>query len=370
MQEQILRRQQDAMATFGLDALIAYSTDNVAYSAGYTVPSQHLGMRHRQFATVCTSAGESAMLLTANEVDEARERSSIHTLHPYDEFNDDPMAVLANLLDGLGLAEATVGIELDAIPAERWEVLRARLPGVRWRAAAGAFAHARMVKTDPEIALLRESAAIAEQAQLDTYPLLEPGMTERDAYRMISDRALELGADDLVMIQVAAGHRSVYSNPSPGDTQLEPGQTVKFDVFLTRSGYLSDTGRSVVIGSASQRQRDTWAQMHDVFDILRDAVRPGITTRHLWDTFVQEFGKRSMQPAMRFLGHGLGLSLHEEPFLAAHTDTVLEPGMVFAIEPVFVDDGHGYHLEDNILVTKDGHENLTKNFPRELVVCG
>jgi Xaa-Pro dipeptidase len=365
----VMARQQKAMREFGLDALVAYSQDNVAYSAGYTVASQALGMRNRQFATVCTSDGNSAMLLTANEVDEARDRSSIDRLQPYDEFSDDPMAVLADVLADLGLADAVVGVELDAFPADRWEDLRRLTPKAQWRPAAAAFAHARMVKTEHEIALLRESAHIAVRAQMDVYPELGPGTTEREAYHKVAGRALELGADKIVMIQVAAGERSVYSNPSPSDIPFVAGQLVKFDVFVTKAGYLSDTGRSVVVGTASQRQRRTWAHMQDVFDVIRDTIRPGVSTRQLWDVFVREFGARSMEPAIRFLGHGLGLSLHEEPFIAAHSDTLLEPGMVFAVEPIFVDGRNGYHVEDILLVTEDGYENLTPQFPRELVEC-
>jgi Xaa-Pro dipeptidase len=66
-----------------------------------------------------------------------------------------------------------------------------------------------------------------------------------------------------------------------------------------------------------------------------------------------------MEPAIRFLGHGLGLSLHEEPFVASHTDVELEAGMVFAIEPGYKADGLGFHLEDNVIVTDDGIENMT-----------
>ena len=78
-----------------------------------------------------------------------------------------------------------------------------------------------------------------------------------------------------------------------------------------------------------------------------------------------------MAPAMRFLGHGLGLSLHEEPFIAAHTDTPLEAGMVFAIEPVYkTDDGMGFHLEDNLIVTATGVENMTARFGPDLIVAG
>ncbi|MHA6797731.1 M24 family metallopeptidase (plasmid) [Pseudonocardia bannensis] len=369
MDREVLARQQIAMREFGLDALVAHSPDNVAYGAGYTVPSQSLGMRNRQFVTVCTSDGQSAMLLTANEVDEARDRSSIERLYPYDEFTEDPMAVLAGMLSDLGITDGAVGIELDAFPADRWQDLQRLTPKVGWRPAAAAFARARMVKTEREIALLRESAGIAVRAQMDAYPQLRPGMTEREAYRLVADRALALGADKIVMIQVAAGERSIYSNPSPGGTPFIAGEPVKFDVFVTKEGYLSDTGRSVVVGSASERQRRTWARMQDVFDVIRETIRPGVSTREVWDVFVREFGARSMAPAIRFLGHGLGLSLHEEPFIAAHSDTVLEPGMVFAVEPIFVDGREGYHLEDNLLVTEDGYENLTPQFGRELVEC-
>lgn len=141
------------------------------------------------------------------------------------------------------------------------------------------------------------------------------------------------------------------------------------DVFVTRDGYLSDTGRSVLIDHATQRQLDTWSKMNDVMDLIRDAVRPGVSTNTLWSLFVIEFERRGLAPAIRFLGHGLGLSLHEEPYIAAHTDAVLEPGMVFAIEPICVDAGNGYHLEDILLVTDTGYENLTPRFSRDLVIC-
>lgn len=369
MDPNIMQRHQVAMEQHGLDAMVAVSTDNVAYGAGYIVPSQALGIRNRKFAVVSTNSGESAMLLTSNEVDEARERSSITDLRPYDEFSDEPMTVLADALRQKGLSDAVIGVELDAFPADQWEALQKALPDARWRPAAPAFSTARMIKTPKEIEHLRKAASIAMAGQLEAHRSFRAGMTEHEAYRLLNEQMLSRGADSVVMIQVAAGERSLYSNPAPGNTPFENGKAVKIDVFVTSQGYLSDTGRSVVIGNSSARQRDVWAKMNDVMSLILDSVRPGVTTRELWDLFVREFERRSLQPAMRFLGHGLGLSLHEEPFVAAHTDTVLEPGMVFAIEPVCADDGNGYHLEDILLVTEDGHENLTPDFPRDLVVC-
>ncbi len=133
MDQHITARHRAAMERHGLDALVAYSKENVAYGAGYTVPSQLLNIRNRQFAVACNRDGKAAMLLTANELQEAQARGTLRDLRPYDEFADDPMAVLAAILRDLGVAEGRIGLEMDAIPADRWEALRQLLP----RAAAG-----------------------------------------------------------------------------------------------------------------------------------------------------------------------------------------------------------------------------------------
>ena len=371
MDAHIAERYKAAMAHHGLDAMVAYSKENVAYGAGYTVPSQLLSIRNRQFAVACNRDGKAAMLLTANELLEAQNRSTLKDLRPYDEFADDPMAVLAGILKDLGVAEGTIGLEMDAIPADRWEALKKQLPRARWEHGAEAFHYARMVKTPAEQDLLRKAARIADMAQAEAHAQVRAGMTEQDLYRLIVDRALAHGAESILMVQVAAAERSTYSNPTPSARKLNRGEIVKIDVFVTVGGYLSDTGRAIVIGESSPQQRDIWAKMQETLAAIHAAIRPGARTSDLWRVFVDTFKKHGMAPVIRFLGHGLGLSLHEEPFIAAHTDMVLEAGMVFAIEPVYkTADGMGYHLEDNVIVTTTGVENLTSRFGSELIVLG
>jgi len=369
--EHIRARQQAAMARYGLDALVAYSRENVAYGTGYTVPSQSLNIRNRQFAVACSRGGRAAMLLTANELPEAAARSTLRDLRPYDEFADDPMAVLAGILRDLGVAEGRIGLEMDAIPADRWEALKRLLPRATWVHGAAAFHHARMLKTPAELDRLRQAARIADAAQAEAHSQVREGMTEQDLYRCIVDRALAHGAEGILMVQVAAGERSAYSNPTPSERKLKHGDVVKIDVFVTVGGYLSDTGRAVVIGEANPKQREIWSRMQETLAALEAMIRPDARTSDLWRVFVESFGRHGMAPALRFLGHGLGLSLHEEPFIAAHTDTALEAGMVVAIEPVYkADDGVGYHLEDNLIVTPTGVENMTSRFGPELIVVG
>jgi Xaa-Pro aminopeptidase len=368
--EHVNTRLRAAMDDRGLDALIAYSKENVAYGVGYTIPSQALGVRNRQFALVVNRDGEAALLLTSNEMTEARERSAVRELRPYDEFNEDPMQVLAGVLEELGVAGGRVGVEMDAMPADRWEALKRTAPGARLEPAGHAFEQARMIKSPAELERLRAACAVADIAQAEAHAQVREGMTEQDVYRIIVDRALAHGADEVLLVQVAAGERSAFSNPAPSTRKLRRGDVVKIDTFVSVGGYLSDTGRAVVVGEASARQRDIWRRMQETLAEVENFIRPGVTAREVWETFVDSFARRDMRPAIRFLGHGLGLSLHEEPFVAAHSDTVLEAGMVLAVEPIFEADGVGYHLEDNLIVTDLGVENMTSQFGPDLITVG
>lgn len=361
-------RLEAAMQRRELGALVAFSKENVAYGVSYVVPSQAYGIRNRQFAFIADRDGNASFLLSSNELREAEKRSAVEDLRPYDEFADDPMTALADLLIERGVAGERIGIELDALPADRWEALKRRLPKADWIAAAPVLDEARSVKTPAELELLRRAAHVAELAQAEAHEKAREGMTEQDVGRFIVDAALKHGADTVLPVQVAAGERSSYSNPAAGPNPLRHGDVVKIDVSLSVSGYYSDTGRAIVVGEASSGQREIWARMHETLATVHEALRPGEPASRVWQTFVESGKRFGMPPAIRFLGHGLGLALHEEPFIAAHSEDVLQAGMVLSVEPIYQDGDIGYHLEDTVVITDNGVENLTSRFSRDLVV--
>jgi Xaa-Pro dipeptidase len=368
MDEFVTKRQRDAMAKFELDALVAFSKENVCYGAEYMVPSQALGLRSRQFAVAANADGDTAMLLTTNERPEAESRSSIHKFYSYDEFTMDPMVSLAGILEDLGVAKGRIGLELDALTADRWEALQRAMPNGKFVPATNAFDEARKVKSPREQALLRKAAGVADLAQLEAHKVIREGMTEQELYRLMVDRALANEAEVVLMVQVAAGERTTFSNPTPSERQLKRGDVVKIDVFVSVGGYLSDTGRAFVVGEATPYQKQVWSRAQETLDVIEDMMRPGVSTQDVWQTFLKTFKKYEMEPAIRFLGHGLGLSLHEEPYIAAHADSVLEAGMVMAVEPIYKDDRFSYHIEDNIMITENGIENFTSRLSRDLIV--
>ena len=310
------------------------------------------------------------MLLTENELAEAKARSSLDDFRPYDEFVGDPMATLATTIRELSGGEARIGLDMDAMPATWWERLRPLFPKAEWVNAADAFHYARRVKSPRELDLLRASARAADTAQLLAHEKFEPGMTERDLFLLLVDGIFSSGGEAITMIQVAAAERSTFSNPTPSDRVIEDGDIVKIDIFATTGGYLSDTGRSVFVGQVSEDHRRIWDAMEETLQSIYEIVRPGVSTADLWQVFVSSFRSYGMEPVIRFLGHGLGLSLHEEPFIAGHTNVELESGMVFAIEPVYKLGDLGFHLEDNVIVTETGFENMTTLIGRGPIVVG
>lgn len=354
----------------GLDAVVAFSKENIAYGIGYMIQSQSLGLRDRQFALVVSRDGASALLLSANEAEEAASRSLVTDLRPYDEFAEDPMGILADAITDLGASSGKIGIEMDAMPADRYLGLKGLLPRAQLVAGSRVFQQARMVKTPMEIDRLRAAARIGDLAQLEAHQQVREGMTEQDLYRVIVDRALANGAERVLLVQVAAGERSVLSNPAPTERTLQHGDIVKIDTFVTVGGYVCDTGRSFVVGEATDRERDIWRRMQDTLQRLHETLRPGRRANEVWDSFVQIFQEHGLEPAIGFLGHGLGLSLHEEPYIAPHSTTVLEEGMVLAVEPIYRTGDLGFHLEDNLIITSSGVENMTFRIGPDLVVAG
>ncbi len=353
-----------------LDAIVGYSMENVAYGLGYTIPSQALNNRDRQFALAVSRDGAAALLLTANEQEEARIRGEIDDLRPYEELTDDPMEVLAGALRDLGGERQRIGIELDVFPVQRFERLREFLPDATFVPARAAFSTRGESRLPARSRSSGRAARIADVAQAGAHAEIQVGMTERDVYRLVVDHALREGADDVLLVQVAASERSALSNPVPTGRELRRGDLLKIDVFVSVGGYLSDTGRWIVVGEATDHHHEVFGRMQDTMDRIHDAIRPGVQAGSVWEVFVERFAHYGMKPAIRFLGHGLGLSLHEDPFVAPNISDRLEPGMVLAVEPIFREGEIGYHFEDNLLVTADGVENLTGRLGREVLVVG
>lgn len=361
MRQAVVERLQIAMRDAGLDAVIAASPENYAYVGGFVVPSHSL-MRWRHAMVVVTADGRTALLTVDMEESTVRSKAADGTdIRVWGEFTDNAMAVLADLLADMGLTNAHIGVEMDFWPAGDFTQLSGEfLPKARFEPANALLDRLRQIKTPEEIDILRQLSRIADRAITDAYGAVRAGMTEMDLAGALTSNVYRYGAEDFRLMIVATGERSEYPNVGPTERVLQPGDLCRVEIFPKIAGYHAGVCRTAVVGEAPDRPREIWRNLSDCTHMLLDRMKPGASAREIYDTFIAKFSALGL-PAIDFVGHGIGVHLHEEPYLGKYGDAELQAGMVLGIEPLVYGRGMGFGLQnkDMVAITEAGCELLS-----------
>ncbi|MBP2151081.1 MULTISPECIES: M24 family metallopeptidase [Xanthobacter] len=366
MREEILSRQAAAMREQGIDAIVSCSPENFAYAAGFVVPSQPL-LRHRHaMAVVSADAALNLFVVDMEESTVVREAPGV-PLTIWKEFSDDAMSVLATMLGGLGLSGGRIGIEMDYLPAGDFARLSAALPGVTFVPAEHLLSRLRQIKTPGEVALLRRLARIADQAIGDTLSALKPGDTELDIAAHLTRNIYELGAEHFKLLITATGERSQLPNVGPTDRKLVRGDVCRVEIFSVIGGYQAGVCRTAYVEEPPPMAEEVWQVMVDCKYRLLDIAKPGADCLEIYNDFVGRLKAHNLPP-ISFVGHGIGLHLHEDPYLGATPllgqpgkSAALEENMVLGFEPLCYRTGYGFGVQnkDLMLITATGSELLS-----------
>jgi Xaa-Pro aminopeptidase len=365
MRAEIVRKQTKAMAD-GLDAIICCSPENFAYTTGFVVPSQPL-IRHRHAMTIVTADGRTALFGVDMEASTIKRRLPDVPTRIWAEFSDDPMLVLADQLNGLGLGRARIGLEMDYLPAGDFARLVAAMPAAKFEHAEPILARLRQIKTPEEIALLRKLSRIADQAITDTLAVVDEGDSEMDIAGHLTRNVYSLGADHFKLLIVATGERSVLPNVGPSERVLKRGDICRVEIFSVINGYQAGVCRTAVVGEAPPMADKIWAHLVECKYEIMEKVKPGASCREIYDAFIAKLARMNLPP-ISFVGHGIGLHLHEDPYLGMTpvlgkpgSDAPLEENMVLGFEPLCYDTGYGFGMQnkDMLLVTGNGSELLS-----------
>jgi Xaa-Pro aminopeptidase len=358
MNRDAVARQRSALAEAGLDALISISPENVIYTTGFGVPSQPL-MRWRHAAAIVTADGRTAMLAIDMEETTVRSDPEITSLRVYKEFVDDPIDKLAELVIELGLERKNIAIELEYLPAKDFLTLQRRLPGAKIVAGDAIFSKLRQIKSPAEIDLLRFLSRITDSAIGETLKSARAGMSENDLAGGLLSRLFAAGAENFKLMIIASGERSQYPNVGPTARVLKPGDLIRMEIFGQKNGYLAGICRTAVVEEATPEQQKIWQNLIECKYLVMDMIKPGASCKAVYRKFLERFGALGFEP-ISFVGHGIGLALHEEPYLGRYGDETLQDGMVVAIEPlVYIPGRFGMQNKDMLVVTKGGCELLS-----------
>jgi ectoine hydrolase len=358
MNRDIVDKCVAAIAEEGLDGLIAMSPENFAYVAGFIVPSQPV-LRWRHAAVVITRDGRTALFTVDMEASTVRSREPEADVRVWEEFAEDAMPVLATLLHDLGLEGGRVGLETDYLPTRDMEILSALVPNVRWEAAHPIFNRLRLIKTPRELELMRRLARITDGAIKEAFEAVHAGDSEMDLAGAVTTGLLRLGADDFKWLILASGERSQYPNVGPTARTLERGDLVRLEVFGMLDGYHAGICRTAVVQEASNEVREIWSNIVACRDLIFEGVRDGASGALIYRGVADRFQALGWEP-MSFVGHGIGLFVHEEPYIGRYHDAAISAGMVLGTEPVLLVPGaYGFQVKDVVAVGDDGCEVLS-----------
>lgn len=273
-------------------------------------------------------------------------------------------AAAAMQLDG-----KTIGVEPRAFRFLEYSLFKQAAPSVTIVAADAVIGPLRMIKDAEEIAATRRAIQLTEQVLADVLEEIKPGQTEREIAGMLSATAMKRGAHGVAFSPlVQVGLSAAFPHGNAGERKLNHGDVLLIDFGYTMDDYPADLTRTVVFGNANDETKRMYAAVKAANAAGRAAAKPGVACQEVDRAcraaivaagYGEYFTHRT--------GHGLGLEGHEPPYIVEGDTTILQPGMMFTIEPgVYIEGVGGVRIEDNVVITADGCESLT-TFERDLI---
>jgi Xaa-Pro aminopeptidase len=270
--------------------------------------------------------------------------------------------------DALGGAPAAVAVT-DAMPALHLLPL-ADVLGVVPVLATDVLRRLRMIKDGAEIDALRKAGAAIDRVHARVPEFLVPGRTEADVAADIAQAIVAEGHSEVAFIIVGSGPHGADPHHECSDRELRAGDVVVVDIGGPYDpGYNSDSTRTYSIGEPDPDVARRYAVLQRAQRAAVEAVRPGVTAEQVDATARDILAAEGLADAfVHRTGHGIGLSVHEEPYIVAGNDLILEEGMAFSVEPgIYFPGQWGARIEDIVIVTADGALPLNHR-PHDLVV--
>jgi len=311
----------------------------------------------------CVSGDNAALLMPALNAEAAKEETDI----PMAVWSDaeGPDAAFRQVLSML-VAEQARKIVLDETMRADFAALVAdALPKAQREFTASTVGYLRMRKDEAEYSLLAKNARMADAAMRAAWAAIEPGVSELEVADVIRAEFRGQGAEPLFSI-VGAGRNGAFPHHRTGPTTLKQGDAVVIDLGGGFGGYSSDITRMAVIGEPPENYGEVHETVETAVRASLAAARPGVLAKE-----VDMAARNAIADAgygdyfVHRTGHGLGVEIHEPPYITSASETVLDEGMVFSIEPgIYLPGRFGVRLEEIVILHADGPEILS-GLPRD-----
>jgi Xaa-Pro dipeptidase len=363
---QRVRRLTESLPAHGLDGVILMPGPNLRYCTGL---SFHLMGRPTLAILI---VGQPPLLLVP-ELERAKaEGNTIGArVNTYGEDTASRQAAFAAAAATLDLARRRIGVEPLRMRWFEERLLEQAAPGVRLESAEPVLEPMRAEKTPDEIAAIERAVAVAQKALEETLTTVRLGMSELELASELSLQLLRAGSETELPFSpiVASGPNTALPHAVPTARPLQAGDLLILDWGATVDGYISDLTRTFAIDHLEAEWKGIHAVVVDANAAGRAAAGPGVACRTIDAAARAVIEAAGYGPAfIHRTGHGIGLEVHEAPYLRGDNPAILKPGMTFTVEPgIYLAGRGGVRVEDNIVITDEGATTLS-TLPRQLQI--
>jgi Xaa-Pro dipeptidase len=362
-QQRILRMKKEILAQ-GLDGLALVPGPNMIYLSGI-----HAHLSERPIVLLLLADADPAIIIPTLEAEKAKiagiPEGNIFHWNDVEGYT----GAFQHACSRLDLSGISIGVESLHMRVLELELLQRYAPGLSIAHAEPVMSALRRVKDETELATMQKAAQVAETAMQNLQPRVQPGLTEKQIAAMLVQELTEAGSDSVAFGPiVSAGPNGASPHAVPTDRPLQNGDLLVIDWGAILDDYPSDITRTYAIGSLEPELAQVYEVVKGANAAARAVARPGATGQDLDSAaraVIEEAGYG--EQFFHRTGHGLGLEVHEPPYIMEGNADPLAVGEVFTIEPgIYLSGRAGVRIEDDIVITGDSHRSLT-TLSRDLV---
>ncbi|WP_153768173.1 aminopeptidase P family protein [Labrenzia sp. CE80] len=351
---------REKMAEEGVDLIVLAPGAHLGWLTGIR---PHADERPLLF---CVTAKDAGFLMPSLEAEDVRRQTDF----PLFEWSDaeGPEGALEKMFETFSIQSARSIVIDEAMRADHAGLIQDRLLNAKRQFGESTLGALRARKDEDEYAKLKRNAQIADRAMQKAWDIMRLGMTELEVAAIVRDCFKEDDAVPLFTI-IGAGGNGAMPHHHTGDTVLKEGDAVVMDIGAGRDGFSSDITRMAVIGTPPDGYLEVHAIVEAAVQAAMAVARPGVKAQVLDDAARKVItGAGYGEYFMHRLGHGMGVEVHEPPFISASSQSVLDENMVFSIEPgIYLPGRFGLRLEDIVIMRTDGPEILS-SLPRDVQI--
>ena len=349
-----------------LDALVLNPCPSLTYLTGL-----HFHLSERPVVAIFVPEAPTMLVLPDLETLKGEGLPFQVKLFPYGEDPATWQAAFRAAFQAAGLETGQVGIEPGHLRVLELRLLEAAVPHLNFISAEEALSNLRIQKGAQELNLMRKAADIAQRALQAALPQVKIGITEAELASELTLKLLRHGSDPVFTFPpiISFGPNTANPHSFPSERKLAAGDLLLFDWGATYQGYASDITRTFAIGKVETELAQIAQIVKQANAAARALAAPGVAAGDI-DLAARQvieqagYGKFFTHRT----GHGLGMEIHEPPYIRSGSSFLLQPGMTFTIEPgIYLPGRGGVRVEDDCVITADGMETLT-SLPRELIV--